>query len=177
MNYIFETTRLLFRRFTIKDSGRLTYLFNDEDVVRYLISLPYPYTESHAKEWISHQNENFIQDRIYDFAIIDKSDEKIMGTISLTNNQKHKNGSISYMIGKDYWNKGYATEALKAIIEYAFSMKGYHKVYAEHFEDNKSSGRVMQKAGMGFEGEKIDHVFKDGKFITLKTYYKLNDKV
>lgn len=175
MNYIFETKRLLFRRFTIKDTGRLAYLFNDEEISKYLSSFPYPYTEVQAKEWIRLHNENFIQNKMYDFAIIDKYDEKIIGTIGLSHNIKHKNGSVSYVIGKEYWNQGYATEALKGIIEYAFSMKAYHKVYAEHFEDNKASGRVMQRAGMIYEGEKIDHIYKDEKYITLKTYYILND--
>ncbi len=176
MQKIFETQRLYFRRFTYKDTGRLAYLFNDLDVTKYFSSLPFPYKESHAKEWISHQNENFKKDLVYDFAIVDKSDDRIIGSISMFNIPKHKKTSIGYMIGKDYWGKGYATEALKAVIEYAFSEKGYHKVSAQHIEDNAASGRVMQKAGMIFEGKRVDEVYKDQKFYTTMVYYKLNDR-
>lgn len=177
MKNTIETERLILRRFTIKDSGRLTYLFNDEDMVKYLISLPYPYTESHGRQWISHHNENFVQDKIYDFALVNKADDRVIGSISLTNNKDHKNGSVAYMIGKEYWNLGYATEALKAIISYAFNVKGYHKVYAEFIEGNDASGRVMEKSGMVFEGKKLDHIYKDGSFHTLFTYCIINDDI
>ncbi|MDO5027409.1 MAG: GNAT family N-acetyltransferase [Tissierellia bacterium] len=175
MQKIFESDRLYFRRFTFKDVGRVTYLFNDEEVSKYFSSLPFPYKESHAKEWIGHQNENFKYDLVYDFAIVDKRDDRIIGSISMFNVVKHKKTSIGYMIGRDYWGRGYATEALKAVIEYAFSIKGFHKLYAQFIEGNLASERVMQKAGMIFESKRYHEVLKNDRFLNTIVYYLLND--
>ena len=51
-------------------------------------------------------------------------------------------------IGSKFWNKGYATEALKAFIDYMFDQVGVDKVIAYHLSVNPASGRVMAKAGM-----------------------------
>lgn len=174
MEKIIETERLYFRRFTTKDTGRITYLFNDEEVVKY-ISLPHPYSEELAKEWISHQNENFKKDIVYDFAIVLKEEDRIIGSMSLVNVAKHKRGEIGYTFGREYWNKGYATEALKALIEYAFKVKKMHKVSASHYKENLASGKAMQNAGMIFEGILIDHMFAKNQFHDLVFYCKIND--
>lgn len=54
---------------------------------------------------------------------------------------------IGYCIGKPFWNQGYCTEALRAMIEYSFSTKGFLTLWADHFVDNPSSERVMNKCG------------------------------
>lgn len=176
MERIIETDRLYLRRFTMKDSGRVTYLCNDKEVLENLLMLPYPYTEAHAKEWISYHNENFIKDRLYEFAVVLKEEDRIIGCISLSNISRNLHGEIGYWFGKEYWGEGYATEALKALIDYAFHVKGYHKVFAEHFLENPRSGKVMVKAGMEFEGIRKDHILKDGVFHTVVMYGIVNNE-
>ncbi len=58
---------------------------------------------------------------------------------------------IGYCLGRSYWNKGIATEASKALIRYFFNA-GFNRVFSYHNPLNPSSGRVMQKCGMTFEG-------------------------
>lgn len=174
MERYFETKRLYFRRFTYKDSGRVAYLCNDRDLVDNLLYLPYPYTEAHAREWISYHNENFIKERLYEFAIILKEDDRIIGCISLSNDKMNLKGDVGYWIGRDYWGQGYATEALEGLIKYAFEERGFHKICSEHFIYNPASGRVMQKASMDFEGIRKDHIFKNGSFHTVVTYGIIN---
>lgn len=173
MNKVIETERLYFRRFTMKDSGRLTYLLNDPDVVKYT-SQPYPYTEELAKNWISRHNEGFLNDKLYNFALVLKEDDRIIGSIYLSHEVKDKRGMVGYSLGKEYWNKGYASEALMALIKYAFEKKGFHKLEARHFEDNIASGQVMKKAGMSIEGRLEDHIFIKGKYETLILYAIIN---
>ena len=75
--------------------------------------------------------------------------------------QKGKQG---YWLGKDYWNKGYATEAVKAVIGYGFEKLRLNRIYAGHFTKNPASGRVMQKTGMTHEGLGREHILHWGVY-------------
>lgn len=57
---------------------------------------------------------------------------------------------IGYGIGQEFWNRGYATEAVRRFIDYLFFEKGFHTVYASFFVGNEASKRVMEKCGMVF---------------------------
>lgn len=133
-------------------------------------SLPYPYTEDAAASWIKNHEENFNSDIIYEFAITDKTTGKLYGSICLTNKKSNQNGELGYWIGEEYWGNGYATEAAKALIEFAFQKKGFHKVFARHYASNPASGKVMEKAGMTYEGTLKEHMYKIDHFEDVVCY-------
>jgi RimJ/RimL family protein N-acetyltransferase len=83
---------------------------------------------------------------------------------------------LGYWIGVAHWNRGYCTEAAKAVLEYGFNSLRYHKISARHFVDNLSSGRVMEKVGMRREGLLQDDVMKDGRYITVELYGIVNPR-
>lgn len=168
------TKRLLLRPFEIEDAENVYRLCNDNKIHKGTLNLPYPYTMECALNWIPTHKENFDNDKAYEFAITDRKTGVLYGCISLSNHQEYKNGECGYWIGSEFWGNGYASEALTALIEFAFVYKDFHKVYARHFEFNPASGRVMQKSGMVYEGKQIDQVVKDGKFATLILYGIIN---
>ena len=167
---IISTKRLLLRPFKLSDAEAVSLLCNDYDVHMGTLALPYPYTMAHALSWIPSHEENFEQDKAYEFAITDKTTETLYGCIGLSNHQNDRNGEVGYWVGKAFWGNGYASEALVGVIDFAFSRKNYHRVYGRHFESNPASGRVMEKAGMVYEGKQIDHIVKNGNFETLLLY-------
>lgn len=118
--------------------------------------------------------KNYDEDRSYEFAITNKENGELLGAIALSNNQKSKNGAIAYWIGEKYWGKGYGTEAVKALIDFAFEEKKLHKVFARYFKSNPASGKIMEKIGMKQEGLLKDHVLKDGKYEDLFYYGIIN---
>ena len=59
---------------------------------------------------------------------------------------------IGYVLSKKYWNKGYMTEALKAVIDYLFNKVGFNRIQLRHLIDNVASGKVMIKSGLKYEG-------------------------
>lgn len=63
---------------------------------------------------------------------------------------QYKNAEVGYCYGSKFWGKGYATEALKAVINFLHN-QDIVVVYAQHFVSNPTSGKVMQKAGMEYE--------------------------
>lgn len=54
---------------------------------------------------------------------------------------------VGYWIGKPYWNRGYCTEALRAVVNYCFNIKGFTVLWGDYFPENPASGRVMEKCG------------------------------
>ena len=164
------TERLALRPFEMSDAKRVSELCNNFNIFKSTLTLPYPYPIESALAWIPTHEENFTNDKLYEFAVTDKSTGELFGAISISNNQRHKNGQIAYWIGEEYWGNGYATEALKALIDFAFTEKGYNKVWGGFFASNPSSGKVMQKAGMIKEGVLAKQIFKEGKFEDLIMY-------
>ena len=66
---------------------------------------------------------------------------------------ENKNGEIGFWVAKNYWNKGYMTEAIKIMINYIFKELKYHRVFAHFHELNKAVERILIKAGCEEEGE------------------------
>ncbi len=101
---------------------------------------------------------NIIASFIYQsdtFAIVSKKENKMIGTISLYNNTNRKNVNakeIGFSINPKYQNKGYATEACKAILKYGFSDKTTTIISIACESTNIRSERVIMKCGFNYEG-------------------------
>ena len=162
---IITTDRLILRPFTLDDVDDVARMCGSGVLHRTTLALPYPYTRESAISWISKHDE-WRQNRICeDFAITDRETGSLYGAISLMFHVKNSpTAEMGYWVGEEFWNHGFATEAARALIEYAFSELMLHRVYAEHFGSNLASGRVMQKAGMKHEGTLRDHFFKNGRY-------------
>lgn len=173
-NRTITTERLLLRPFQLSDAQRVSELCNNYNIYRSTLTLPYPYPIDCAISWIQTHEDNFNNNKSYEFAIADLSTNELYGAIGLTHNHTHRNGELGYWIAEEHWGQGYATEATKAITVFAFSEKHYHKVYARYFASNPGSGRVMQKSGMMQEGILLQHVYKEHKFEDLILYGMLN---
>ena len=169
-----KTERLLLRRFTAADAPEVSRLCNNYNLYKSTLNLPYPYPLESALEWIATHDESFTSGRMYEFAITNKESGKLYGAIGLSHQQAHRHGEIGYWIGEEYWGQGYATEAAKAVLDFAFLGKDFHRVYARFFASNPASGKVMEKCGMTYEGTQKDHIFKEGRYEDLLLFGILN---
>jgi len=100
------------------------------------------------------------------FAVELNSSQKCIGCFFLGIIPEHEKASLGYVISRPYWGKGYATEALSALIELCFKKLEMNRFEAYHYVGNEASGRVMAKCGMKFEGvgiqeEKVKGIFRD----------------
>ena len=84
------------------------------------------------------------------FAVRLKETDRLIGMVNYFD-ETEVSCEIGYGIGSRYWNHGYATEAVKGFLEYLFSEKGLHTVYASFFTGNDASRRVMEKCGMTYD--------------------------
>lgn len=168
------TDRLTLRLFTIADAPKVTELCTHEAIYAGTLNLPKNYTIESAQGWIPHHQPNFEQDKAYELAITHKLTGELLGAIALSNNVTLKKGEIAYWVGYPYWGNGYATEALQAIIDFAFQIKDYHRVFGRYFTTNPASGKVMEKVGMSYEGTHVDDVIKDGEYKSLGFHGLIN---
>lgn len=169
-----ETDRLRLRLFKPSDAAAVSSHCNNYNIYKSTLTLPYPYPLECAVDWIANLEQNFDQDKMYDFAVTLKTDGQLVGAIGLSCHPSHHNGEMGYWIGEAHWGHGYGTEAARAVIEFAFSEKNYHKVYARHFASNPASGRVMQKCGMSYEGTMKDQVYKISAYEDMVYYGIVN---
>jgi ribosomal-protein-alanine N-acetyltransferase len=168
-----QTARLILRPFALTDAPQVKGLAGDRRIYETTLCIPYPYQDGMAESWISMHQRYFYEGLGVVFAIGLPSG-RLIGAASLSRDGIFNRAELGYWIGVAYWNRGYGTEAAKAIVAYGFRTLSYHKISARHFVGNHSSGRVLEKVGMIREGVLQDDVIKDGRFITVELYGMVN---
>ncbi|MCK5785584.1 MAG: GNAT family N-acetyltransferase [Candidatus Sabulitectum sp.] len=166
---VIETARLILRPFTTGDSAFVQENAGSEEIYRNTLGMPHPYTEANAVEWISTHAAKFYLGQGIELAVTLKSGE-LMGVVGISVSKNHNRGELGYWFGKPYWNKGYCSEAAAALVEYAFSEMGLHKITSRHFLHNPASGRVLEKIGFTKEGILRDEYMKDGNYISASVF-------
>ena len=142
------------------------------EIYRYTLRIPYPYTMKEAKKWISQcikSKKNKNKKEIH-FAI-DVNGE-VIGGIGYIKMEKHK-AEIGYWLGKKYWNRRIMTETVKLMTNFGFNKLKLKRIYAEVFQKNKASARVLKNNGYRLEGILRKHHLKDGKLIDALVYAKV----
>ena len=108
-------------------------------------------TQSIVEQWIREHEKNPIMK--YSFSIVLKQSNELIGLVSLRlGPAKYKNGEVSYKIHPNHWKKGYATEALNSVIDFAFHTLKLHRIEAGCAIDNIASIKVLEKVGMQRDG-------------------------
>ena len=128
-----------------------------------------------AEDWISKQQDIFEQEAGVDFAITLKSEDLLVGAISLMGIVKEHQAELGYWIGHPFWNQGICTEAGLKVVQYGFESLELNRIHAAHFSRNVASGRVMQKLGLMHEGRRKQHVKKWDHFEDLELYGLLKE--
>lgn len=147
-------------------------------VVQYLVHMPYPYGTEDARRFIKKSRRNFQLKKELNFAIELTNSGNLVGVISLQKiDRVNKNGQLGYWIGKEYWNRGLATESINLLVHYAFHVLRLHKVYANVLAKNRASIRVLEKNGLKREGILRDSIYKYDKFFDVVLYYRLNNSL
>lgn len=159
-----EAERLVLRPFSNKDARRVQLLAGDESIASGAINMPHPYTDGIAESWISTHEDEYQKGHSLILAITIKETRVLIGSIGLYINKRHQNAEIGYWIGRDFWNNGYCTEAVSAVVNYSFHKLDLNKIFAHYICRNDASGKVLQKNGFIVEGLMRKHVKYNGIF-------------
>ena len=163
------TERLILRPCVAGDAEAIQRLVSNIEIARNTLSIPHPYPDGGAAEWIAKHAERYEKSEEVEFGIVIRDDDDLVGVIGLLP-KKHDRAEIGYWIGQPYWGRGYATEAARAVIGFAFGGMRLNRVEAAHFSRNPASGRVMQKAGMQYEGRRREAVLKWDEYLDTEMY-------
>ena len=162
------TDRLVLRPFSHEDAKDVQRLAGDWEVAA-TTEVPHPYEDGMAEEWIGGHEAAFQRGSEIVFAITLGSGG-LVGAIGLSINEKHRRGELGYWIGTAFWNNGYCTEAVRAVVRYGLEELVLNRIEARHMTKNPASGRVMAKAGMKLEGVMRQQVLRRDSFEDMAIY-------
>jgi RimJ/RimL family protein N-acetyltransferase len=159
-----ETCRLVLRPFELDDAPEVQRLAGDRAIADTTLNVPHPYEDGMAEEWIASHAPGFEAGMLATFAIVSREAPQLIGAIGLRIEHEFDRADLGYWIARPFWNMGYATEASVAILRYGLADLGLNRITARHLARNPASGRVMEKAGMRYEGTLRQDVKKWGRF-------------
>jgi [ribosomal protein S5]-alanine N-acetyltransferase len=147
---VMETARLRLRGWELGDVEDVFSYARDEEWARYLRILPTPYHRRHAAEFVARQ---ILLNRVTHPAWAIVLEGSVVGGINLRLDFQNRLGELGYSIARAHWNRGYMTEAAKAVIHAAFSTHpDLNRLRAFTDARNGASQLVLEKLGMKKEG-------------------------
>ena len=171
------TDRLVLRPLDAQDAPRLVELLNVRAIHETTLQIPFPYTLEDAEFWIKLAGIQHEDDQSFNLSIRLRETDELMGGIGMRDfDRDHLRAEMGFWIGVPYWNQGYMTEAVRAVLDYGFGTLGLHRIWAGHLVGNNASGRVQQKAGMTREGVLRHQFCKDGRWVDDVVYAILKDE-
>ena len=149
---IIETERLILRPFTLDDAPAMFERWaSDPEVTRYLTWQPHPNVDV-TRAYLAALVAKYPAGDSFDWAI-DLKGVGVIGSIGVVGYREETEAAeLGYCLSRAHWGQGIMPEALKAVLDFLFEEAGCLRVSAKHDIANPKSGRVMEKAGMKYEG-------------------------
>ena len=154
-----ETKRLILRKLEISDLEQVYNNWCSDPKVSKYVTWDTHKNIGQTKEYINFKLGLYEKDYRFDWVVVIKETNEVIGEIDAVKQSLNYNlVELGYCYGSKYWNNGYATEALSAVIKYLKEVALVEKVTACHISTNPASGRVMQKAGMKYDATLKEYV-------------------
>lgn len=158
-----HTPRLILRKLELRDTPLyFSRLAGSAAVTKYMLFQPHTQiSESEAS--VQKTLQRYAAGSFYRWCITRTGEDQLIGVIDLLRFDEAQNScSFAYMLGEEFWGQGYGTEALSAVLDFAFTRMQLERVSADHMAANAASGAVMQKVGMHCTGTILKKYEKDG---------------
>ncbi len=144
------TERLVLRATEPGDAVRAFDIQSNWNVTRNLRMAGYPPDLADIESWFALHTDEWRSGSAYRFAIL--RDGRMIGVVDV-DGIRDGDGSIGYWLEDAAWGKGYASEAARAVVRFAFEDIGLRSLRSGHAADNTSSGRVLLKLGFNHTGD------------------------
>ncbi len=149
---MFETKRLILRRFTEKDAEAIYALRSDAEFMRYIKS---PETRQASLSWLRMVSRYWETENFGFWAVLAKDTGETIGWSGTWILQETWETEIGFAIARKFWGQGLATEAAEVALKYGFENRRSDRVVALAKPENTASRRVMEKLGMQFERQRF----------------------
>lgn len=144
---VLDTERLALRPVAREDIPAIVALAGDAEVAQWTVSIRHPLSEAEVTAWLASRTAGGEQA----FAILRKGESALIGVVGITvragADAGGQKGEIGYWIGRPYWGKGFATEAVRRVLLHGFGTLGLAEVEATVFPGNDRSVQVLNKTG------------------------------
>ncbi len=149
-----ETHRLVLRPFRMEDADDMYSNWASDPLVTRYLTWPAHQSADVTRAVLTDWTSRYGDGEYFNWAIECKENGQVIGSIAVVKLDASVTGAaeIGYCVGRAYWGQGIMPEALRAVMDYLFDTVGLSRVWAGHDVRNPNSGRVMEKAGMKFEG-------------------------
>jgi RimJ/RimL family protein N-acetyltransferase len=143
------------------DLPRLSEMFNDPEVLRFLESVTFPQSLAGTREWWEHSRGD---ETTQNFAIETLAGELVGGCGLMGISARSRVGTLGIWIGQPFWNKGYGTDAVRTLCRFAFSEMNLHRVELQVHDTNPRGRRAYEKVGFKEEGRLRRSHFSGGRY-------------
>jgi len=153
MERIIETERLYLRAFMIKDASALFKMNSNPNVLQY--TGDFPFKNIKATEEFIQNYDHYETYNMGRWAVCGKKQGEFLGWCGLKYHPEENYIDIGYRFFEKHWNKGYATEATKGVLSYAFNVLRVQNIYAYIDKRNSASIKVAENSGLTFQKEML----------------------
>ena len=165
------TQRLLLSPPVLGDASAIVTLANDPLIAEMTLSVPSPYGEADAVQFLQLVHTGRTMGRAFIYALRSPTDRSFMGAIGLHLSEKYGHGELGYWLGKPFRRKGYVSEAVGVLVAAAFThLPDLVRIQAIHKAGNDASGGALLRNGLRREATLDEYVIKDGAAQTVVSY-------
>lgn len=167
---VLETARLRLRRLRMEDAKDLFEYASDHEVARYVMFQPHQSLDD-SYAFLERVLSRPPGSGIMTFGMEQKETGKMIGTCGIfLDSERDARAEIAYALNRSHWGQGYVTEAAMSVIDHGFRNLRLRRIQATCFPENTGSYRVMEKAGMSYEGTLRRYMLIKGAYRDLKMY-------
>jgi ribosomal-protein-alanine N-acetyltransferase len=167
-----QTERLLLRKVTPGDAEDMLAYISDPEVARHTTWEPYDSIEQ-VRDHLRSVISNYERGEPANWGVTLRESDRLIGMCGFMAGSwepEYARASLGYAIAREYWDRGLTTEAVRAAIAFGFNHLSLNRIEARCIAENTASERVMQKAGLSYEGTLRDYVFRKGAYRDYKVY-------
>jgi len=165
-----ETERLILRKMVLNDAEAVFAYASNSEVSRYTLWETHRSIED-SRAFLEFATQKYENGGEPDWGIVYKGNGCLVGACGLVNwEADHARAEVGFVLSREYWGRGLMSEAVRAMLRFGFERMNLNRIEARCIAENAASARVMEKAGMAYEGTLRQREYIKGAYRDIKLY-------
>jgi [ribosomal protein S5]-alanine N-acetyltransferase len=165
-----ETERLILRKMILNDAEAVFAYASNSEVSRYTLWETHRSMED-SRAFLEFATQKYENGGEPDWGIVYRGNGCLVGACGLVNwEAEHARAEVGFVLSREYWGRGLMSEAVRAILRFGFERMNLNRIEARCIAENAASARVMEKAGMVYEGTLRQREYIKGAYRDIKLY-------
>ena len=165
-----ETERLILRKMVLNDAEAVFAYASNSEVSRYTLWETHRSIED-SRAFLEFATQKYENGDEPDWGIVYRGNGCLVGACGLVNwEAEHARAEVGFVLSREYWGRGLMSEAVQAILRFGFERMNLNRIEARCIAENAASARVMEKAGMFYEGTLRQREYIKGAYRDIKLY-------